>query len=158
MKQDIQLKLQAYLDAELPPTERAEVEALLRIDAPARLLLLELTQTNAALRGYEAELHLPETREFFWSKIERQIGPVTAPAVVSQSISLAQWWRRIAIPIGAAVVIAIAGLFGLPWPSTGADFFAASGDAVAFTYQNYETGTTLVWLDFSVEDANLSFE
>ena len=68
-----QLKLQAFLDGELPEKEaRAMAEKLAR-EPDSAALLAELRQTRDALAGFEAEIRLPESREFFWSKIEREI-------------------------------------------------------------------------------------
>ena len=49
-------------------------------DREAAALLEELRNTRAALAGFEAEVRLPESREFFWSKIEREIQRLEAPA------------------------------------------------------------------------------
>ena len=62
MKQELQLKLQAYLDGELPEGEAREVAGLLAQDAEARALLAELKNTRAALAGFEADIKLPESR------------------------------------------------------------------------------------------------
>ena len=73
MNLEFELKLQALLDGELPEREAAEVEARVKADPQAQALLDELRMTTTALRGNELERALPETREFFWSKIERTI-------------------------------------------------------------------------------------
>ena len=49
MKHDDQLKLQAWLDGELPAREAAEVQAGLAATADGRALLAELRNTTAAL-------------------------------------------------------------------------------------------------------------
>lgn len=151
MNQETQLKLQAYLDGELSAVERQEVETLLRQDAGAKDLLTELSQTTTALSGHEGEIKLPESREFYWSKIQREINrsPEIKPAA---SFSLASWLRRGLVTAGAAAALVVAVLLSLPHTSEAGDYFFASGDAVAFTYRNYNTGTTLVWLDFSSEN------
>src|SRR6266513_3336151 len=82
MKQELQLKLQAYLDGELPDGEAREAAGLLAQDAEARALLAELKKTRAALAGFETDIKLPESREFYWSKIEREIqrqSPIIEP-------------------------------------------------------------------------------
>jgi len=73
MNEEFQLKLQAYLDGELSKKETREVETWLASDKEAQLLLAELKTTNRALSIFEQELKLPESREFFWSKIQREI-------------------------------------------------------------------------------------
>lgn len=151
MNQETQYKLQAYLDGELSEADRAGIETLLARDAGAQALLAELRHTTGALAGYEAEIKLPESREFYWSKIQREIQRQPAP-VRADGWSLSAWLRRILAPAGALAAVAIVVMLSLPRAGGGGDYFAASGDAVAFTYQNYKTGTTLVWLDFQPEN------
>src|SRR5258707_14151177 len=83
MNQELQLKLQAYLDGELPDGEAAEARELIARDGEAQALVAELANTSAALAGHEAEGKLPETREFYWSKIQREIARQEAPVAVS---------------------------------------------------------------------------
>ena len=78
MNEEFQLKLQAYLDGELSDKETREVEARLSSDNEAKALLVELQNTRAAFLMFEKELKLPESREFFWSKIERDIRALDA--------------------------------------------------------------------------------
>ncbi len=152
MNEETLLKLQAYLDGELSAGERTEVETLLQGNAEARALLTELGNTAKTLAAYEAEIKLPETREFYWSKIQREIARQSAPSRV-QGFSLAATLRRLLVPTGAFAAVAIAIMLSLPrGGGDGGDYFSASGDAVAFTYQNYKTGTTLIWFDFSSEN------
>src|SRR6185369_4424628 len=73
MEYQNQLKLQSYLDEELPEDEAREVANWLARDQEAVALLTELRQTRQAVTGFEDGIRLPESREFFWSKIEREI-------------------------------------------------------------------------------------
>jgi anti-sigma factor RsiW len=151
MKEETQFKLQAYLDGELSPAERNEIEALLRQDADARALLAELRQTTAAFSGYEAGIKLPESREFYWSKIQREIRR-SPEATTRERPVWVTLLRRMLIPAGSFAVVAVAVLLSLPRTDDAGVPFTATTDAVAFTYQNYQTGTTLVWLDYSGEN------
>ena len=72
---DDQLKLQAHFDGELPEPEARAVANWLARDREAVALLAELRNTRKALKGFESDIKLPETREFYWSKIEREIAP-----------------------------------------------------------------------------------
>ena len=75
------IKLQAHLDGELTGREAQQVAALIENDAEARGLFGELQQTKVWLKANELEMRLPESREFFWSKIERDIQRLdTVPA------------------------------------------------------------------------------
>jgi anti-sigma factor RsiW len=147
MTQETQFKLQAYLDGELSTAERGEVESLLRRDEQARHLLTELSQTTRVLAAHEPNLKVPESREFYWSKIQREISRESAAPV--PTVSFGTWLRRLLVPAGAVAGVAIAVMLSLPRESAATNLFTASGDAVALTYENYNTGTTLVWLDFS---------
>ena len=71
MDYKVQLKLQAFLDGELPEAEASKVANWIAGDGQASALLEELRHTQEALAGFEAGIRLPESREFFWSKIER---------------------------------------------------------------------------------------
>jgi len=73
MDYNAQLKLQALLDGELPEAEASEVAKWLARDREAAALLEELRHTGAALKGAEMGVRLPESREFFWSKVQREI-------------------------------------------------------------------------------------
>jgi anti-sigma factor RsiW len=147
MTQETQFKLQAYLDGELSDAERGEVEVLLRQNAAARDLLTELSQTAEVVTAHAAEIKVPEAREFYWSKIQREISRPTAPAPQPE-VSLGTWLRRLLVPAGAVAGLLIAAMLSWPRETGAAALYTASGDAVAFTYENHSTGTTLVWLDF----------
>ena len=73
MNQELQLKLQAYLDGELAPAELREITELLAQDTESKALYAELQATKALVRGNELEHKLGESREFYWSKIAREI-------------------------------------------------------------------------------------
>ena len=92
MDYDAQLKLQAFLDGELPEGEASKVTNWVARDREAAALLEELRNTRGALAGFEAGIQLPESREFFWSKVQRDIQrletPVTRPAAAPLSALL----------------------------------------------------------------------
>jgi len=73
MKSEFALKVQAYLDGELSEREARRVAEELRSEPEAQALLAELRNTTSALRENEPTVALPESREFFWGKIEREI-------------------------------------------------------------------------------------
>ena len=68
------------------------------------------SNTRKALEGFEPALKLPESREFYWSKIKREIQrlePVQAPA---KSASIFSLLRRVLLPLGSVAVLAIVGV------------------------------------------------
>ena len=153
MNQDIQLKLQAYADGELSTSEASEVEALLQSDAEARDLIVELRNTQGALRIFEAQLKVPESRDFYWSKIRRQIEREEAVPAARPAIP---WWRRILVPAGAFAGLAIAAMlaFQSVQPTTQPDSFLETSlaDSGAVTYRDEAEGMTLVWLSYPAEN------
>lgn len=157
MNQDSNIRLQAFLDGELPEKEAAELRQWLERDAAARDLASELRATQAALRMFAGDLKVPESREFYWSKIQREINRLDAPARPAPSGSWIHALRRWLVPISSVAVIVIVGLVSLVQSPlmrgtpSGADEFAMT-DSNAFTYRDFTSGTTLVWLDYPAEN------
>src|SRR5436190_16225279 len=108
MNVDLGMKLQAYLDGELAGSEAQQVAALVENDAEARSLFGELQQTRTMLRGNEPEMLLPESREFFWSKIEREISPAETPAAEAVPAWLLFLRRHLRAITGISVAAALA--------------------------------------------------
>ena len=161
MNQDFQLKLQAYLDGELSERETRAVEATLTGDADARALLTELRNTSGALADFEASLKLPETREFFWSKVERQIQRESNAA--TRHLAPVPFWRRFLIPTGAFAALVLVGLIGFRslapenYNQTPAvETFLT--DAGAMTYRDDVEQMTVVWLSYPAENEFAQFE
>ena len=73
---ETELELQAYLDGELSAGEAKAIADLLGRDAGAQALYQELRTAKSLLAGNELDRKLPESREFYWSKIQRQIDQV----------------------------------------------------------------------------------
>lgn len=156
MNAEQQIKLQAFLDGELPEKDAREVAAWVARDAEATDLLAELRNTRKALADFEPGLKLPESREFYWSKIEREIQRLEPAPQVNPSASIFMRLRRFVVPAGAVaallVLVTVAGLqlgrFGL---SGASETEMTSADSGTFTYQDYASGTTLVWVTYPAE-------
>ena len=111
--QDAQLKLQSYLDGELPAREAAKVRDWVARDQEAQTLLEALRGMNTVLAGHEAECKLPESREFYWSKIQREIERQPQPEPVRRESWLA-WLQRHVMPVaGMALVVGLCGFLAL---------------------------------------------
>jgi anti-sigma factor RsiW len=158
MDYNAQLKLQAWLDGELPEAEAREVAKWLERDREVSALADELRNTGKALAGFETGMRLPESREFFWSKLAREIqrreAPAPTPAPKDSYFAL---FRRFLVPASALAVAVIAGLvLTRPIAPSGhtvvADIETALADAGAFTYRDYSAGTTLVWLSYPADN------
>ena len=156
MNEEQQLRLQSFLDGELPEKEAREVSAWVAQDAEATALSRELRNTRQALKNSEVNVRVPESREFYWSKIQRAIDRLEpAPTPVSK-VSWFQALRRILIPTGAVALLALAGVLiggqmGLWKPGAGPDTEMTVADSGAFTYHDFAHGTTLVWVSYPAE-------
>ncbi|HOX55461.1 MAG TPA: hypothetical protein P5205_01000 [Candidatus Paceibacterota bacterium] len=158
MDSGTQLKVQAWLDGELPQAEAREVAARLERDRDSAALADELRNTRQALAGFEADVRLPESREFFWSKVEREINRQESRAAEpAPRMSYFALLRRLLVPVSTAAFVVVVGLV-LIRPaapisrSGGATFETALADGGAFTYRDYAAGTTLVWLTFPADN------
>src|SRR4051812_33088103 len=110
MNSEVELELQAYLDGELAGADVRRVETLLANDAGAKALFQELKTTKSLLAGNEPEIKVPESREFYWSKIERAIerAEKLEPAAATSAGAWLGRWRRYLAPLaGVAAVIAL---------------------------------------------------
>ena len=152
MNEEQQLKLQAFLDGELPENEAREMAAWLARDAEAAGLLTELRNTRQALGGFEQDVKLPETREFYWSKIEREIRRSEPAAEVVPRSSISTLLRRLLFPAAAVAALVIAGIIaGRQFGTTSPAAETALADTGAFTYRDQAQGMTVVWLSYPAE-------
>jgi anti-sigma factor RsiW len=147
---DAQLKLQAYLDGELPEAEAREVGNWLARDREAVALHTELRNTRQALVGFEVGAELPESREFFWSKIEREIQRLKPPEPAARTVPLLARLRRLLVPVSGLALLLLAGLLTLnPAGQPGSEM--ETDDSGAFVYHDDAAGATLVWLSYPAE-------
>jgi len=151
MNVDLGIKLQAYLDGELANAEAREIASLIESDASARALLGELQQTRQLLRGNELEIRLPESREFFWSKIEREINQLEMAPIESKSPGWVFFLQRhfaaaTGTCVAAALVLFVA--FQMNWVSP--DLFEEIEnpleDTGSFSFRSESQQMTLVWI------------
>ena len=157
MDYDEQLRLQAFLDGELPEAEASKVADRVARDREAAAMLEELRTTCDALAGSETGIQLPESREFFWSKVQREIQRLETPAPRSAPEPLFARWRRFLVPASALALVFVAALLliqpvGQIGGTAAGDIETALADAGAFTYRDYSAGTTLVWLSYPADN------
>jgi anti-sigma factor RsiW len=157
MDWEAQLKLQALLDGELPESEARPAADRLARDPEAAALMAELRQTRSLLKGFEEGVRLPESREFFWSKIEREIQRLEQPAPTTAEVPWIVRLRRFLVPAAAVALLAITGFVAVRHSGSsvlpgGTEIENAAADTDAFTYRDYNSGTTLVWLSYPAEN------
>ena len=100
------LKLQAWVDGELPASEAARIAELVRTDPAAAALAAELRMTRGFLTGNEPEVKLPESREFHWSRIQRAIERAEAEPSARESLPWAVALRRFLVPVSGVALVA----------------------------------------------------
>ncbi len=150
MKAEFELRLQAYLDGELGGREAAEVEAQVKAQPAAQDLLAELRRTRDALHGNEPERLLPETREFYWHKIERAIEAADRSGARSGVFSLGWLWRywpQLSGAVTAAVVLLAAGVHFHWFSHQGwEDIENPLAETGTFCFRSEPDRMTLVWV------------
>jgi anti-sigma factor RsiW len=106
MKKELALKLQAHLDGELPAGEAEEVLQRLKNDPEAQALQAELKLTKSLIKDNELETKIGESREFYWSKIAREIERERTQRAPGTSHDLF-WWLRWLVPLGGVALLAL---------------------------------------------------
>lgn len=154
MDLESQLKLQAFLDGELPEAEAKEVANWLARDQGAVALLAELRNTRQALAGFETAIRLPESREFFWSKIQREIErrEMAEARPAEPPVSWRVVLRRFIVPATVIALVVAAGLVATRPAAPAPGIEISTADPGAFTYRDYAGGATLVWLSYPAEN------
>ncbi|HEU5069803.1 MAG TPA: hypothetical protein VFV96_05230 [Verrucomicrobiae bacterium] len=155
MEFERQLKIQAFLDGELPEAEAREVAAWIAADAEATALQVELKNTRRALRGAEQGVAVPETREFYWSKISREIAKLEcdqpAPAPAFSGWRVFNRWIKSLGAVAAVLTVGLIAWEAMNNSSAGNGLVTAAVDADAITFQDSSSGTTFVWFNFPAE-------
>lgn len=168
-----QIKIQSYLDGELSLAERKQVEVWLEQDQQLRQLRDELQQMSAALRRHEPVEGVPDTREFYWTGIERAIQsqplggaesvghrrPFIGQPTASFRDWARSWWLRLAVPAAAAVLLVVAVLSNRetePPPQSASsvtqlddlrDIEIPTDDVNTFAFHSEAAGMTVVWVE-----------
>ena len=152
---ETQIKIQAFLDGELAEPEARNIAALIARDRDAAALHTELKNTRRALAGAEQGIMLPESREFYWSKIRRDIERLEPLPAVQLQPSIWQLLNRLLKPVSAVAAVVVLGsiLFQqVGGRNGGSDFLIASADMDAITYRDDSDGTTYVWFADATEN------
>lgn len=162
MNSDTQLKVMAYLDNELSPGEARKVASLISSDREAQELYTLLRSTRELLGGNEPEVKLDESRDFYWSKIQRQISAAEREPARRAASS---WWVRLLAPVAGTAALFALVLSAMnpagPAASAGKEQTASvltsarpvhgeiedlAPDVSSVTFRSEEDGVTVVWL------------
>ncbi|HEY3854930.1 MAG TPA: hypothetical protein VGO67_11095 [Verrucomicrobiae bacterium] len=148
MNHEFELKIQAWLDGELSDKEAAQVAELVANDATASAMALELGTLRTAMAGNELPTPLPETREFYWSKIARQIERGAPVEPRRTGVSRVAQWRKFALPLGgiAALTCTFAVLLQQIQQPNFDEISATNQGMDAVTFHDQSAGMTVVWL------------
>ena len=154
---ETELKLQAYLDGELSAGEAKAIADLLGRDAGAKALYQELRIAKSFLVENELERALPESREFYWSKIQRQIERVESTQADGLTEPAAsRWWPRFLAPAGVLAALAVFVVVVLRSPQSGRTFLALDDsheietpleETSSFSFRSEAAAMTVVWVD-----------
>lgn len=155
MKAEMELQLMAYLDGELTERETRPVSEALAHDPAVRALAAELTTTKQWLAGNEPVVAVPETREFYWSKIERALEQDERTAAPAAGQPPWRHWLKYLVPVaGVALAAGLAVVLMQPAPPT-ADEEAAryltetenlSEHTTSFAFQSQQENMFVVWI------------
>ena len=116
MNGDLILKLQAWVDGELPGDEARQVEALVAANKEAAALANELRTTCGYLRGNETAAPVPDSPEFYWSKIRRGIERLEAAEPVEAARpSVWSAFRRFMVPASGLALVMIVGALSIKY-------------------------------------------
>ena len=147
MNQEFELKLQAWLDGELSAPEVRRLSQEMADDTEASRLVAELQAIKSALAGNEMPVAVPETREFYWSKIERQIEREAGALGRARPARPSTWLRWVSPLSGLAGLACIVLLAFQPFTPPAFDEISSTGEGMeAVTYHDQSTGMTVVWL------------
>ncbi len=113
MNAERQLKLQAWVDGELPDGEARQVADFVKADQEAQAIVGELRMAKTILTHNEPEVKLPESGEFYWSKIKREIERLEKAEPASRPVPSIFSWRRLLAPLSGMALIAFLSLVSL---------------------------------------------
>lgn len=152
MKTETCLEIQAYLDGELEPSRRTAVAAYCEQDPEARALCHSLQVVRDAVRQHEPESCLSDSREFYWSQVQRRIAAAERQAQTAPDRSLPAWTGifRWLVPVaGLAAVTLVFTLRDTPGQVLGSGDLVAAlpSAATSVEYRSDADGVTIHWIN-----------
>ena len=156
MNQELELKLQACVDGELSGRETQKLLAETSANAEAQALLAELKMTSIMLAGHEPEARVPESREFYWSKIRREIEIRERAATRAPGGTLV-FLRRFLAPAAGVALVAFLGFAAIKFYSSSATQHLAevenlSEDVTSYSFRASSEKMFVVWVSDRTQD------
>jgi hypothetical protein len=147
MKHEKELRIQAWLDGEVSEHDAARIAEWVASDAEAGALAAELGTVRKKMADGEFIVPVPETRQFYWSKIERQIQR-DSRAESRAPVSWLARWRRFLIPAtGVAALACVLTLAVNQMRRPTFDEITSTDQGMeAVTFHDQSAEMTVVWL------------
>ncbi|MCP5522833.1 MAG: hypothetical protein H7A46_14940 [Verrucomicrobiales bacterium] len=155
MNTDTCLKIQSWIDGELPAGEVAEIERLVQADPGAAALARSLRVLKAEMTGNELERPVPVGREQYWGGIATALGREGGSTrSVASTARRRPWWLTVLAPLGAAAVAGAALMLAIRpeavpprAPQAYAEIVDPLDDVSSFTFRSESERMTVVWVD-----------
>ena len=147
MKHELELKVQAWVDGELPDHESRRMGEWIARDAEAGALAAELGCMRQAMFRQEGVGKLGESREFYWSKIHRQIQREAGAGRIEREPWLARWRKYLAPLSGVAALGCLLVMATVRSASPNFEEISTTGEGMeAVTFHDQSAQMTVVWL------------
>jgi hypothetical protein len=153
--------LQAYLDNEVSSSEARQIASWIARDGEAKALYEELACTKSLLAPEnEPVVSVPDSREFYWSKIAREIERADREPV--REVKRAPWWIRVLAPIAGTAALAVFVFTSISFNAPGGPSHMAqiehSETDSSITYHSPEQNMTVVWIPSGRAEADASVQ
>jgi len=151
MKIESCLEIQAYLDGELDPGRKAAIATLCQQDPETRSLYDALKSLRETVRENEPEHRLTDSREFYWSQVQRRIAAEERKN--AQPVDPQFAWSRLIrwlVPVGGLAAVALGFTLSeqpIPVVSTFASFASAPQAVTSVEYRSDIDGVTVHWIN-----------
>ena len=147
MKNELELKVQAWLDGELPDHEARRMGEWIARDSEAAALAAEMGCVRQAMFRQEAAVTLGESREFYWSKIQGEIQREAAVRRTENAPWFARWRKYLAPLAGVGALACLLVMAAVRSGTPTFDEISSTGDGMeAVTFHDQSAQMTVVWL------------
>lgn len=155
---EIELKIQALVDGELTESEAEQMRECMDNDVRLQILYVRLIQARDLISKYEMSRVLPESGDFYWAKIAKEI-EIDGVANQRTNYSMVTKWlfRRLAPLLGIATIAMLITLQQSSVPDLGIEIesdheLELSSDGIeVMTFNSADDSMSIVWLDYSMD-------